>query len=99
MSQRRKNIDSTMKARVAIEAIRNEKTTAKIVSDYSVQSGQVSTWKKKLLDSAAEIFEDKRSKESRGKDFDKLEEEYQKQIGKMSMELEWLKKKSKQLGL
>ena len=99
MSQRRKNIDSSTKARIALEAIRNEKTMAEIVSNYAVQSGQVSIWKKKLIDSATDIFEDKRSKEAREKNFEKLEEDYQKQIGKMSMELEWLKKKLKQLGL
>jgi len=99
MSQRRKSIDSTTKARVAIEAIRNQKTTAQIVSDFKVQSGQISTWKKKLIDSSIEVFEDKRSKESREKSFEKREEEYHRQIGKMQMEIEWLKKKSKQLGL
>jgi len=98
MSQRR-NIDSTTKARVALEAVRNEKTTAQIVSEHQVQAGQVSTWKKKLIEGSVEIFEDRRTKESREKNFEKIEEDYQKQIGKMQMELEWLKKKSKQLGL
>ena len=92
MSQHRKKIDDTTKARVALDAIRNEKTTAQIVSEYAVYSAQVSTWKKKLIESSTEIFEDRRTKESREKDFDKLEEDYQRQIGKMQMDIEWLKK-------
>ena len=91
MSQKRKKIDATIKAKVALEAIRNEKTAAQITSDYEVQSGQISTWKNKLIDSAVDIFEDRRTKESREKDFDKLEAEYQRQIGKMQMDIEWLK--------
>ena len=99
MSQNRKQIDSTIKASVALDAIRNEKTTAQIVSQYEVQSGQISTWKKKLIEGSVDIFEDRRSKESRNKNFEKIEEDYQRQIGKMQMDIEWLKKKSKQLGL
>ena len=92
MSQKRKNIDHEIKARVALEAIQNNKTTAEISSNYEVQSSQINLWKKKLIEAAPEIFEDKRLKESREKDFDKREEEYQKQIGKMQMDIEWLKK-------
>ena len=99
MSQKRKKIDKQTKSRVALEAIRNEKTVAQIASEYQVQSNQVSIWKRQLLDAVPDIFEDRRNKESREKDFEKREDELHRQLGKTQCELEWLKKKSKQLGL
>jgi len=44
VSQTRKNIDKKLKARVALDAIRGEKTIAMIVSEYEVQPNQVSLW-------------------------------------------------------
>ena len=99
MSQKRKKINKKFKSRVALEAIRNEKTIAQIASEYEIQSSQISLWKKQLLESASDIFEDRRSKEFREKDFEKREDELHRQLGKSQSELEWLKKKSKQLGL
>jgi transposase len=97
MSQTRKNIDSKIKANVFLETIRNEKTKAQICSKYSVQSGQISTWKKKALESLPGIFDDKRAKEN--KNTKMLEDELYLQIGKMKVEIDFLKKKSIQLGL
>jgi hypothetical protein len=48
--------------------------------------------KKKLIEGSIDIFEDRRSKESRNKNLKKIEEDYQRQIGKMQMDIEWLKK-------
>jgi transposase len=99
MSQNRKRIDSALKAKVALEAIRCEKTTAQIVSEYEVHKGQISNWKTKVIDALPSIFEDKRSRESRDKNADKQRDELFLQIGKMKVEIEFLKKKSKQLAL
>ena len=99
MSQKRRNINSTLKAKVALEAIRCEKTTAQIVSEYEVQKGQISNWKTKVIEALPEIFEDKRSRENRNKDIKKERDEFFLQIGKMQVEIEFLKKKSIQLGL
>jgi hypothetical protein len=61
-----------------------------------VHASQVTAWKKQLLDQAAELFEDGRGK-SRDDSSAKAEELYE-QIGRLKMEVEWLKKKSAQLG-
>jgi transposase-like protein len=87
---------ASFKARVALSAVRGEQTTAELASKYGVHSSQVTAWKKQLLDQAAELFED-----GRGKSHDELsakEEELYEQIGRLKMEVEWLKKKSAQLG-
>ena len=69
MSQNRKNIDSKLKAKVALEALRCEKTTAQIISEYEVQKGQISNWKTKDLEALPGIFEDKRNKENKEKKY------------------------------
>jgi len=99
MSQRRNRIDQNIKARVALAAVRNEKTLAEIASEYEVQPSQISTWKKQLIESLPDVFADRRSKESRDSDYEKREAELHRQLGKAQCEIEWLKKKSKQLGL
>ncbi len=58
----RKHYDSRLKAQVALEAIKNQRTISEIASDYGVHPNQISKWKKKLLDEVPEIFSSKREK-------------------------------------
>ena len=95
MSRKRRVFGSSFKAQVALSAVRGEQTTAELASKYGVHSSQVTAWKKHLLDQAAELFEDGRAK---GRDESSAkEEELYEQIGRLKMEVEWLKKKSAQL--
>ncbi len=96
MSRKRRVFGAAFKAQVALSAVRGDQTTAELSSKYGVHSSQVTAWKKQLLDQAAELFEDGRSK-SRDELSTKEEELYE-QIGRLKMEVEWLKKKSAQLG-
>ena len=76
MPQKRRKIDSALKAKVALTAIQEKKTVSEIVSQFEVQANQVSTWKSKVINSLPQIFEDKRSKESQEKDYQKKEDEH-----------------------
>ena len=96
MARIRKTIDGAFKAKVALEAIKGEKTTAQIASQYNVHSNQVSKWKKQLLEELPALFSDKHRIEN--KDHEELEDELYRQIGQLKVELEWLKKKSRLLG-
>lgn len=96
MSRKRRVFGASFKAQVALSAVRGDQTTAELSSKYGVHSSQVTAWKKQLLDQAAELFEDGRSK-SRD-ELSAKEEELYEQIGRLKMEVEWLKKKSAQLG-
>ncbi|HWB10791.1 MAG TPA: transposase [Pirellulales bacterium] len=96
MSRKRRVFGASFKAQVALSAVRGEQTTAELASKYGVHASQVTAWKKQLLDQAAELFEDGRGK-SRDESSAKAEELYE-QIGRLKMEVEWLKKKSAQLG-
>lgn len=92
----RRHYDSRLKAQVALEAIKNQRTISEIASDYGVHPNQISKWKKKLLDEVPEIFSSKREK--RQQDNEALQDELYKQIGQLKVELDWLKKKVGLLG-
>lgn len=71
-------------------AARGDKTTAQSASEFEVHAGQVAAWKKQLLEHAAELFADGRR---RGADEPSTDEqELYEQIGRLKMEVEWLKK-------
>jgi putative transposase len=95
MSKRRTH-SPEFKARVAMEAISGRKTIQEIAADHGIHPIQVSQWKKQLLEGASELFT--RGKKSQTKDDTQAKEaELFQQIGRLQMELEWLKKKSQLL--
>jgi putative transposase len=89
---KRKQHSSEFKARVALEAIRGEKTINEIASVYAVHPNVVGLWKKQALDHLPDLFSDKRSKNS--KDDTVLQDRLYQQIGQLQVELDWLKKKT-----
>jgi putative transposase len=94
MTRKRRVFGAAFKAKVALAAVRGDKTTAQLASEFGVHTGQVTAWKKQLLEQAAGLFEDGRQRrEERGTN----EQELFEQIGRLKMEVEWLKKKSAEL--
>jgi putative transposase len=95
MSKRRTH-SPEFKAKVAMEAISGRKTIQEIAADHAVHPIQVSQWKRQLLESASELF----TRGNKAKDHEASqakEAELFQQIGRLQMELEWLKKKSQRL--
>jgi transposase-like protein len=81
------------KGRVAMEALSGRKTLQEIAADHAIHPIQVSQWKQQLLEGASELFT--RSKQTQGNDEGQAKEaELFQQIGRLQMELEWLKKVS-----
>ena len=97
MTRKRRVFTASFKARVALAAERGDKTTAELAAKFGVHPAQVTSWKKQLLDSVAELFEDGR-RSSKSNDASVQEQELFEQIGRLKMGLEWLKKKSAELG-
>jgi len=91
MGRKRRVFGSSFKAKVALAAVRGDKTTAELASEHQVHASQVAAWKQQLLDQAAELFEDGRRKRQEEA---AQEQELYEQIGRLKMEVEWLKKKS-----
>jgi transposase len=96
VARKRRSFGAAFKAKVALAACRGDKTTAQLAAEYEVHAGQVTAWKKQLLSGAPELFEDRRGK--RPDEAGANEQELFEQIGRLKMEVEWLKKKSAQLG-
>jgi transposase-like protein len=88
----RKRYDGSFKARVALEAIRGDRTVAEIAAAYGVHPNQISTWKKQALDELPKIFSGRYEKtEAQGKE---LTDQLHQQIGRLKVRLDWLKKKA-----
>lgn len=92
----RKKFDSATKARVAMEALRGEKTLAQLSSEYGVHATQIGQWKQELIRRSAELF----AKPDHGltKQNEELADKLHKTIGELTMENNWLKKKLQGLG-
>ena len=82
------------KAKIAMLAIWETMTIQEICSKYELHTTQVSKWKKDLQERSKELFERKSKKVSKAKDKEKHIEQLYKQVGKLTVENDWLKKKS-----
>jgi transposase-like protein len=90
MATTRKQYSSKFKARVAVEAIRGEKTLSQLGSQFKVHPIQIAKWRKAALEQLPELFVDGRTRKGSGEaDCDALYEE----IGRLKVELDWLKRK------
>jgi putative transposase len=88
---KRRTHSPEFKAKVAMEAISGRKTIQEIAADHTIHPIQASKWKKKLLEGASELFH--RGKKRKDKEEGQTKEaELFQQIGRLQMELEWLKK-------
>jgi len=92
MNGKRKQYSNKFKARVALEAIKGDKTIAELSSMYGIHTSQIMKWKKKVLENIPEIFSNKREDSEKGAE--EIQDELYKQIGQLKVELDWLKKKS-----
>lgn len=81
---------AAFKKKVALDALREHKTTNELASQHGVHPIQVARWKKELIEGAASIFEDKRK---RKKSEDADQEVLERKIGQLTIELDFLKKK------
>ena len=90
--KKRKNFTSQYKTKVALEAIRSAKTLNEVAQEFGVHPTQVGEWKRELIAQAPSIFETKRG--PKPADPSASPERLYSEIGRLKMELDWLKKKS-----
>lgn len=91
-SRQRRSFSAEMKARIALEAIKSQKTIQEIASHYGVHPNQVTTWKRQAVQGTPSLFADRRSHPDTSDET--LKAELYQQIGQLQVELDWLKKKS-----
>jgi len=85
----KKKYDSKFKSRVALEALRGDRTTAEIAGTYNVHPNQVMQWKKHLLDGASDIFATKAEKKAKSNTYS--EDDLMKKIGRLEVENDFLR--------
>lgn len=93
---RRKKHNASFKAKVAMEAMLGIKTVAQIAKEYGVHPVQVSQWKTVIRERLPELFD---GGGKQGEDTERLVADLHQKIGELTVDLDYLKKKSKQLGL
>jgi transposase len=89
----KKIISAEIKKRIAVEALKENKTIREIASEYEVHPSQVCKWKNDLTENAVGLFEGPSRRKNPEKDFLKKEADLLEKIGRLTVELDWIKKK------
>ena len=92
----RKKHSNELKARIALDAIRGQKTMSELASEYGVHANQISRWKKQLLDVAPDVFTRGKDKAAEKKEVER--DRLYKKVGQLQIEVDYLKKKTGYLG-
>jgi transposase-like protein len=92
MTKNRRQFSADYKFRVALEVAKGQETLSELASKYGLHPNQISQWKRQLLESGADIFSRNGDKEGQVQSAE--QSELYEQIGRLKMELEWLKKKA-----
>ncbi len=91
MKQRRKFTDE-FKAKVAIEAIKGDKTARELAQEHGIHINQITQWKKQLLKVAPQVFSKGKDKEAER--LKKEKDQLYRKVGQLQIEVDWLKKKT-----
>lgn len=89
----RKKFPDEFKAKVALAALKGDKTMAELAAEYEVHVSQINTWKAAVKDRLAELFSTPSGGAEKIKDQKDLIEQLYKSVGRMQVENDWLKKK------
>ena len=99
MSRQRRNFSAKFKSDLVIELLRGEKDLNTLAAENSIQPNLLRNWKKEFLDNASVVFDDKREENLKEKLTEERKEkaEYAKKVGQLTMQVDWLKKKSEEM--
>ena len=92
MSRKRRRFGSSFKAKVALESVKEVRTISELAKKHKLHATQINLWKKQLVEGAESIFDGDQKPSKESQDEPQVAELYE-QIGRLKVELEWLKKK------
>src|SRR5262245_9033665 len=90
--KQRKSYTAPLNVKIALEAIKGQRTINEIATHYGVHPNQVTQWKKQAIESLPDGFATRRERDGQGEEA--LSAELSQQIGQLKVELDWLKKKA-----
>ena len=96
MAGKRKAHPAALKAQVALAALKGDRTVNELAGQFGVHPTLIHTWKKQLLSGAEDVFAN--GSKTSAVDAEALQAQLYEQIGRLKMELDWMKKKSAALG-
>jgi transposase-like protein len=96
MPRKRQSHSPALKAQVALAALKGDKTVNELASQFAVHPTLIHTWKKQLLAGAEDVFSNGRP--AAATDHEALQAQLYQEIGRLKMELDWVKKKVAGLG-
>ena len=96
MGKKRNRPNATFKAKVALAAVKEVKTVSELASQFSVHPTQIHQWKRQLVGRAEELFQTPGSRARGEEDPEALQAKLYEEIGRLKVELEWVKKKAAQ---
>ena len=101
MSRQRRNFSAKFKSDLVIELLKGEKDLNTLATENNIQPNLLRNWKKEFLNNASAVFDDKREenlKDKLAEDEERREKaEYAKKVGQLTMQVDWLKKKSEEI--
>jgi putative transposase len=92
MATQRNHYSAEFKAKVALEALKEQQTLAELGSSYGVHPTLVAQWKRQLRDGLPKLFRDPRQRPDRSAE--EIQAQLYQQIGQLKVELDWIKKKA-----
>ena len=99
MKNKRRIHSAEFKARIALEAIKGLKTVQQIAAENEVHPTQVTQWKSQMLAGASEVFDQGRGRKIEQEAVEQDKERLERKIGQLVVEVDWLSKKCKELGI
>jgi transposase-like protein len=99
MSRTRRNFSADFKAALVLEVLKGEKDINSIAIENDIQPNLLRNWKKEFLEKAAVVFDDSREENLKEKLAAERKEkaEYAKKVGQLTMQVDWMKKKSEEI--
>lgn len=92
---KRKQYSASQKAQIVLEILKEEKTVNQIASEYGIHPNVLYRWKKQALENLPRLFEDeKKNRQDRQVEQERQANELYSEIGRLTTQLNWLKKKS-----
>ncbi len=99
MPRQRRNFSAKFKLDLVIELLKGEKDLNTLATDNNIQPNLLRNWKKEFLNNASAVFDDRRGENLKDKLAEERREkaEYAKKVGQLTMQVDWLKKKSEEI--